>query len=243
MKKLLMIHEVAKIYNITKRTLRYYEDAGLLTTVKKNDSNYRYYDAEALNRLEQILLLRELNFHISEINEILNSKDNEVISRLFCDKLQKLQGDIDNLLSLKKIISSIISIKDEKGMQYVSLYEILKEQIYIHKNIERVFEMSQFVDDIIIIEFGSNIVKGSNTIIENIKNLRQHIKSQFDKEIPLIRVKDNSNLDADEYKITIKNIVVKQELLEKSTEHEKPEIIVQALKEVLIFNLQSITEH
>lgn len=52
----LMINQVAKIYHITKITLRYYEEIGLLTNVKKNYSNYRYYDDETLIRLEQILL-------------------------------------------------------------------------------------------------------------------------------------------------------------------------------------------
>lgn len=242
MSKLLMINEVAKNYNITKRTLRYYEEIGLLTNIQKNNSNYRYYDNEALNRLEQILLLRDLNFHISEIREILISEDDEAINRILYEKLKKLQDDIDNFLSLKKIIASIISIKNDRGMQQVSIYQILKEQIYIHKNIERVFEMSQFVGDVIIIEFGINIVECANTIIDNIKKLREDIKSQLNKEIPLIRIKDNTDLKDNEYKIFIKGITVKQGLLEDGNANEKATIITEALKEALICNIQSITE-
>lgn len=242
MSKLLMINEVAKNYNITKRTLRYYEEIGLLTNIQKNNSNYRYYDNGALNRLEQILLLRDLNFHISEIREILISEDDEAINRILYEKLKKLQDDIDNFLSLKKIITSIISIKNDRGMQQVSIYQILKEQIYIHKNIERVFEMSQFVGDVIIIEFGINIVECANTIIENIKKLREDIKSQLNKEIPLIRIKDNTDLKDNEYKIFIKGITVKQGLLEDGNTNEEATIITEALKEALICNIQSITE-
>lgn len=242
MSKLLKINEVAKNYNITKRTLRYYEEIGLLTNVKKNDSNYRYYDNEALNRLEQILLLRDLNFHISEIREILISEDDEAIDRILNNKLKKLQDDIDNFLSLKKIIASIISIKNDRGMQQVSIYQILKEQIYINKNIERMFEMSQFVGDVIIIEFGINFVECANTIIENVKKLRQDIKSEHNKEIPLIRIKDNPDLQENEYKIIIKGITVKQELLENSNTNEKAAIIIEVLKEALVCNIQIITE-
>lgn len=242
MDKLLMINEVAKNYNISKRTLRYYEEIGLLTNIKKNHSNYRYYDNKALNRVEQILLLRDLNFHISEIREILISEDDEAINRILYDKLKKLQDDIDNFLSLKKIITSIISIKNDRGMQQVSLYQILKEQIYIHKNIERVFEMSQFVGDVIIIEFGINIVECANTIIENIKKLRQDIKGELNKEIPLIRIKDNIDLEDNEYKIIIKEITVKQGLLENGNANEKATIIIEALKEALICNIQNLSE-
>lgn len=242
MRKLLMINEVAKNYNITKRTLRYYEEIGLLTNVKKNNSNYRYYDNDTLNRLEQILLLRDLNFRISEIREILISEDDEAISKILYDKLKKLQDDIDKLFSLKKIITSIIGIKNDRGMQHVSIYQILKEQIYIHKNIERVFEMSQFVGDVIIIEFGINIVECATTIIENVKKLRQGIKNELNKEIPLVRIKDNIDLEDNEYKIIIKGVTVKQELLEKGNVDEKTTIIIEALKEALICNIRSITE-
>lgn len=242
MSKLFMISEVAKNYHITKRTLRYYEEIGLLTNVKKNDSNYRYYDDEALIRLEQILLLRELNFHINEIREMLVSKDEKVINNILSGKLIKLQDDINSLISFKNIINSIISIKNEVGIQKVNLYQILKEQIYIHKNMERMFEMSQFVGDVILIEFGINIVECGNTIIEKIKILRQDLKKDLNKEIPLIRIKDNLELKDDEYRIIIKGITVKQELLVDAMSNEKVSIIIGGLKDALICNMQNILE-
>lgn len=242
MSKLMMISEVAKNYHITKRTLRYYEEIELLTNVRKNDSNYRYYDNETLIRLEQILLLRELNFHINEIREILISKDEEVINNILFDKLIKLQDDINSSISLKNIINSIISIKNEVGIQQVNLYQILKEQIYIHKNMERVFEMSQFVGDVILVEFGINVVECGNTIIENIKILRQDIKKDLNKEITLIRIKDNLELKDDEYRIIIKGITVKQELLADVPCNEKASMIINGLKDALICNIQNITK-
>jgi Flagellar biosynthesis pathway, component FlhA len=156
--------------------------------------------------------------------------------------LKKLEDDIANFISLKKIITSIISIKNTRGMDQVNIYQILKEQVYVHKNIERVFEMSQFVGDVIIIEFGVNIVECANTIIESIKRLRQDIKSGLNKEIPLIRIKDNTDLRDNEYKILIKGITVKQGFLEKDHGDEKAVIIIDELKEALLNNIQSIME-
>lgn len=242
MSKLMMISEVAKNYNITKRTLRYYEEIGLLTDVKKNDSNYRYYDEATLMRLEQILLLRDLDFHINEIKEILISKDEDIIKNIFCDKLIKLQDDINGLISLKNIISSIISIKNKVGIQEVNLYKILKEQIYIHKNIERVFEMSQFIGEIIIVEFGMNFVQCANEIIDNIKMLRQEIKKDINREIPLIRVKDNLELKDDEYKIIIKGITTKQELFSGNSDVDKVNVIIKSLKDAVICNIENIMD-
>lgn len=237
----LMISEVAKNYHITKRTLRYYEEIGLLTNVKKNDSNYRYYDNEALIRLEQILLLRELKFSINEIKEILMPKDQKIINSILYDKLIKLQNDINSLVSLKNIITSIINIENEAGIQQVNLYTILKEQIYIHKTVEGVFQMSQFVGDVVLVEFGINIVECANLIISKIKILREDIKKDLNQEIPLIRIKDNLELKDDEYKIIIKGITVKQGLLGTVDNNEKSNIIISALNEALSSNIKNLT--
>ena len=242
MSKELMISEVAKNYNITKRTIRYYEEIGLLTNIKKNDSNYRYYNDDALKRLEQILLLRDLGFHINEINEILLSKDEDVIDNMLLNRYRKLHDDINNLISLRNIISSIIRIKNQNGIQKISIYQILKEQIYIHKKYERMFNVSQFVGDLVVVEFGVGLVESADNIIENIRNLRSEIKNKLNKEIPLVRIKDNTDLKENEYRIMIKDIIVRKEVLESVSSTEKATILTNGLKESLLYNIKNIIE-
>ena len=60
MNHMLKIRDVAARYDITARTLRYYEDVGLITSVRSDDYAYRLYDEDAIKRLEQILILRKL---------------------------------------------------------------------------------------------------------------------------------------------------------------------------------------
>ncbi|WP_313340027.1 MerR family transcriptional regulator [Sedimentibacter sp.] len=55
---------VSSKYDITARTLRYYEDMGLLYSTRSDDYAYRMYDKNAVRRLEQILILRKLNISI-----------------------------------------------------------------------------------------------------------------------------------------------------------------------------------
>ena len=64
------IREVTARYNISARTLRYYEDAGLIQSARSSDYAYRLYDQEAIHRLEQILILRRLNISIKDIQRI-----------------------------------------------------------------------------------------------------------------------------------------------------------------------------
>lgn len=241
MDKLLKIKEVSTKYNITKRTLRYYEEIGILSTIRKDGSNYRYYDNDALSRLEQIFLLKSLNFQISEISQILLSHDDKFIDDILNDKLIKLHQEIDTLFAYKKIISSIIKIKQQQGAKNINFYQIIREQIYIHKNVERKIEMNQYVGDMIIIEFGINIVPCGNELIENIKKLRKDIEGITKKEIPLIRIKDNTNLKNDEYRILIKNVIIANETFENVENNEKVIKIVNALKKSINANIDSIT--
>lgn len=74
-KKLMSVHEVAKLTGITARTLHYYDEIGLLRPVKVTAAGYRMYDDTALCRLQNILLFRELEFPLKEIKTILDNPD------------------------------------------------------------------------------------------------------------------------------------------------------------------------
>ncbi|MCD8561871.1 MAG: MerR family transcriptional regulator [Acholeplasmataceae bacterium] len=52
------ISELAKIAGISTRTLRHYDDIGLLHPKRLKDSNYRIYDEELVNQLQHILILK-----------------------------------------------------------------------------------------------------------------------------------------------------------------------------------------
>lgn len=74
-KKLMSVHEVAKLTGITARTLHYYDEIGLLKPTEITESGYRMYDVTALSRLQNILLFRELEFPLKEIRAILDNPD------------------------------------------------------------------------------------------------------------------------------------------------------------------------
>jgi DNA-binding transcriptional MerR regulator len=65
------IQEIAKIAGTTSRALRHYGDIGLLPASRTGGNGYRYYDRDALVRLQRILLLRELGLGLPQIGEVL----------------------------------------------------------------------------------------------------------------------------------------------------------------------------
>ena len=67
------VHEVEALTGVSVRTLRYYDQIGLLKPSALSDAGYRLYDDEALDRLQQILLYRELQFPLKDIARMLDS--------------------------------------------------------------------------------------------------------------------------------------------------------------------------
>src|SRR5580692_4109728 len=65
------IVDIARLAGTTSRTLRHYGDVGLLEPSRIGSNGYRYYDADALLRLQRILLLRELGLGLPAIGEVL----------------------------------------------------------------------------------------------------------------------------------------------------------------------------
>jgi DNA-binding transcriptional MerR regulator len=66
------IQEVARLAGTTSRTLRHYDDIGLLAPTSIGANGYRHYDGDALVRLQRILLLRELGLGLPQIADVLD---------------------------------------------------------------------------------------------------------------------------------------------------------------------------
>lgn len=71
----LSIGEAAKLLGVSLRTLRYYDEIGLVRPSETSEAGYRFYDGEALARLQQILFYRELEFPLRDIAEMLSRPD------------------------------------------------------------------------------------------------------------------------------------------------------------------------
>ena len=90
---MMTVHEVSRLAGVSIRTLQYYDKIGLLHPTGYTDAGYRLYDDTALERLQHILLFRELEFSLKDIRMIINSPD--------FDRNKALEQQIE-LLTLKK---------------------------------------------------------------------------------------------------------------------------------------------
>jgi DNA-binding transcriptional MerR regulator len=108
MDNLIKIKDVSSKYSITARTLRYYEDMGLINSIRNEDYAYRMYDENAVRRLEQILILRKLNISIKDIQRIFNTTNSDIVLEVLEKKVQNIDDEVALLHELKDIVLDFI---------------------------------------------------------------------------------------------------------------------------------------
>lgn len=95
------VKEVSRISGVSVRTLHHYDSLGLLKPTQVTDAGYRLYDDTALRRLQTILLFRELQFPLKEIQQILDSPG--------FDPMAALQQQIELLELQRQHLDQLIS--------------------------------------------------------------------------------------------------------------------------------------
>ena len=110
------VNEVSKTSGLSILTLQYYDKIGLLPPSGFTDSGYRLYNEDSLEKLQTILLFRELEFPLKEIKKIVENPDfdrEKALSEQI--KLLKLRREqIDSLISLAEKLKN----KEEKILDF-----------------------------------------------------------------------------------------------------------------------------
>lgn len=113
---MMTVHEVAKLAGVSERTLRYYDQFGLLPPAAATEAGYRLYSDADLKKLQRILFLRELEFPLKEIGPMLRAEANDTklaVERhreLLQLKMERMQGLID-------LCGRVLKGEDEMSVQ------------------------------------------------------------------------------------------------------------------------------
>ena len=109
MNSLIKIRDLSTQYGVSARTLRYYEDMGLIKSIRNENYSYRLYDEAAVQRLEQILILRKLNISIKDIQRIFKAPGSEIVLEVLRNKVDSIDQEVILLQELKDIVLDFIS--------------------------------------------------------------------------------------------------------------------------------------
>lgn len=99
---MMTVKEVSKLTGVSIRTLQYYDKIGFLRPTEYTESRYRLYDDTALEKLQQILLFRELEFPLKDIKTIVNDPS--------FDRSKALEQQIALLTLKKKHLEDLIRL-------------------------------------------------------------------------------------------------------------------------------------
>lgn len=118
------IGSFSNLCNVPVKTVRYYSEIGLLNPSYVDPvTSYRYYDYDKMKELKMILILKECQFSLDEIEQVLNGKDSNNLSlRLqkktdeLKDQQEQITNKIKNIEQLKKLIQNEEPIISEPAL-------------------------------------------------------------------------------------------------------------------------------
>ncbi len=125
--KIKTIRQISLDYGISRRMLCYYEEIGLIKSSRKDDYAYRVYDENAIQRLQQIIILRKLRIPVKQIKDILNNQNAVAVIEIFNQKISELDEEITALSTLKSILMRFVEELQEKADVYLKL-ELLNDK-------------------------------------------------------------------------------------------------------------------
>jgi len=153
-------NKLSKMSGVSARTLRHYDDIGLLKPARVASSGYRVYGQEEVSALQQILLYKEQGFSLGDIKKLLSAPDlnREQTFLSHLARLQKRRELLDALIS--NVTKSIAAMKGEIAMTDKERFGGFKQAV-IDEN-ERKYGAE------ILSKYGAQAVEESNVCLKDL---------------------------------------------------------------------------
>ena len=142
--EVLKIRDVSLQFGVSARTLRYYEDMGLINSIRSQEYAYRLYDEKSISRLEQILVLRKLNISIKDIKMLFASSDSDTLLKILMKKVTDIDEEVSVLHEMKKLVIEFIE-------------QVKKIDINNRENIVKIYDklmrLEHQIEEVLITDF------------------------------------------------------------------------------------------
>lgn len=190
---LIRINEVVNNFGISSRTLRYYEEIGLLWSNHPDNKTQRYYDISALERLKQIIILRKLQIPVKDMIVIFKSENTSALIQAFMDKLESLDRSISALSELRHLVDDFLHEMLMSGIKKISgitfLYEetekrlatVEENEIVTFEKLSEISRKALRLHDIRIIRLPPMRVLTSQMKTGQLENIDGKMQGMFEK--------------------------------------------------------------
>lgn len=160
------VNEVCKLSGVSRRTLQYYDEIGLLPPSAVKKSGYRQYDDESLRRLWSILFYKELGISLDDIQLLLENPkemEKEIIRQHKQILLEKQSGLQKMILSVDRILNDEFDISMLRDFDKNKLETMKKTYV---NEIRALMESNFFLPVV-----KSGILPGRVSLIKNVSNI------------------------------------------------------------------------
>ncbi len=134
---LIKIIDLTPQLGLTSRSLRYYEETGLIQSVRLPGEKYRYFDAANIERLKQIIVLRKMMIPIKDILRIYESNDMRVVVEVFVNRIREIEKEATALSELKRVTDEFLQAMLKNGVKKISALPLLYEAL-VNQELEQV---------------------------------------------------------------------------------------------------------
>lgn len=173
------IRTLSEMAGVSARTLRYYDEIGLLKPFCVSEAGYRYYGEKEVAILQQILFYRERGFDLKRIQKILYQDGFDIMNALE-EHLLELEEQRDHMdLMIRTVKKTISSMKGEIYMSDQEKFEVFKER-KVRENEEKYgAEIRERYGNAVVDETNRKFLDMSPKEWEEFQNLNTEIRSRL----------------------------------------------------------------
>lgn len=170
------IKELSVLAGVSARTLRYYDEIGILKPHRISESGYRYYGRKEVEMLQQILFYKERGLRLEQISDILYQKEFDALPALYSHLLE-LQNQKQRIESLIHLVEKTIrSMKGEEIMSDQEKFEAFKQQVIDKNEMEFGKEVREKYGDEEVNEANRKMLNMTEEQYEQFKEVENKVK-------------------------------------------------------------------
>lgn len=166
---------LSKLAKVSARTLRYYDEIGLLKPIRKSSNGYRIYGQTEVDKLQQILFYKSMGMELDTIKALMEQPDFDAVKAMetHLESLKEQQQKLESLIDY--VNNTIMYMKGEKQMSDKQKFEIYKDEIIKNNEAQYGAEAREkYGDD--PVDFSNMKIKGATKEqLEYVENLSVQI--------------------------------------------------------------------
>ena len=202
------ISKVSKTFNISTRTLRYYEQIGILMSQRREDYAYRVYDEECIKRLQQIIILRKLRIPLKQIAMIFKNDDQKQMIEIFQQNISELDDEITTLSIIRQALRGFVThlnesiqtnikhdlLQDADVLKVIELLSLSKINFKEEGTMEKLNKITEKLKNVRIVLLPACTVASYHFIGENPEEMVGNQMDKFVRESRLYEMKPDARL-------------------------------------------------